>query len=52
MIKEITNFQNGQVVVNTYSDDELIKRDGFRFERIIEEQGFLRFKRWHSGFKY
>jgi hypothetical protein len=43
MIKEITNFQNGQVVVNTYSDDELIKRDGFRFERIIEEQGFLRF---------
>jgi hypothetical protein len=43
MIKELTKFQNCQVVVNTYSDDELIKRDGFWFEQINVDQGFLHF---------
>lgn len=29
--------------MNTYFDEELIKKDGFWFEQIIEDHGFLRF---------
>ena len=36
-------ISNCQVVVNTYSDDELINRDGFWFEQIVEDHGFLHF---------
>ncbi|WML44917.1 hypothetical protein [Neobacillus sp. PS3-40] len=43
MIAEITKFQNCQVVINTYSDEELIQRDGFWFEHIVEDHGFLHF---------
>lgn len=43
MLEELTNFHDQQVVVNTYVDDELIKRDGFWFEKIQEENGLLQF---------
>lgn len=43
MLKELTTFQNCQVVVNTYVDDELIKRDGFWFEQLKVDHGFLHF---------
>jgi hypothetical protein len=43
MISEIVKFKNQQLVVNTYHEDELIKRDGFWFEKVLEDQGELKF---------
>jgi hypothetical protein len=43
MMKELSTFQNRQVVVNTYLDDELIQRDGFWFEQIKVDHRFLQF---------
>ncbi|WP_026576529.1 hypothetical protein [Bacillus sp. UNC438CL73TsuS30] len=35
MPKEMIKFHHRQVVVNTYVDEELVKRDGFWFEEMI-----------------
>ncbi|MED1467836.1 hypothetical protein [Bacillus salipaludis] len=35
MPKEMTKFHHRQVVVNTYVDEELVKRDGFWFDEMI-----------------
>ncbi|MBI0575925.1 hypothetical protein IEC97_01015 [Neobacillus cucumis] len=43
MPKEITKFHHRQVVVNTYVDEELVKRDGFWFEEIIMNGSTLAF---------
>lgn len=43
MLEELSKFHHQQVVVNTYLDDELVKRDGFWFEEIVEENGVLQF---------
>ncbi|MDP4084943.1 MAG: hypothetical protein Q8934_10050 [Bacillota bacterium] len=43
MLKELTKFHHQQVVVNTYNDEELVKRDGIWFEKIVEDNGYLHF---------
>ncbi|MDQ6599248.1 hypothetical protein E2K98_22035 [Bacillus salipaludis] len=42
---EMTKFHHRQVVVNTYVDEELVKRDGFWFEDIIMNGSILAFRK-------
>jgi hypothetical protein len=44
-IEYLTHFQNQQVVLNFYENDELVQRDGIRFESVEIADQQLLFKR-------